>query len=85
MKHACSRERTAQNVLPVVRHSEVFASYGGLLMSLKVRRTSLPCATPCKRLTVPSLDLSICAQGDPRNLQKIELDKRIYILMRKTS
>jgi len=35
---------------------EVFASYGGLLMSLK---------------------------GDPRNLQKIALDMRIYLLMRK--
>lgn len=36
---------------------EVYASYGGLLMSLK---------------------------GDPRNLQKIELDMRIYLLIRKS-
>lgn len=40
-----------------------------------------PCAKPCKRLTV----IVVRAQGDPRNLQKIELDKRIYILMRQTS
>ena len=36
--------------------SEVFASFGGLLMSLK---------------------------GDPRNLSKIELDMRIYLLAKK--
>jgi hypothetical protein len=44
------------SLIDVAIDSEIFASFGGLLMSLK---------------------------GDPRQLQKIELDLRLYLLARK--
>jgi hypothetical protein len=58
--------------------TDVFASFGGLLMLLKAR-----CAR-CQELLPSQANFShLLLQAEPLSLKDLEVDKRIYLLIRR--
>lgn len=67
---------------------EVYISFGGMLMLLKVQRAH------CTGRVSPDVDAGctrrrdetealLCVQGDPSHLEVLKLDSRLYLLMRR--